>query len=914
MSKKDEETGGALIFGQYLDKSTVLQEARVFNESPLNTRKCRLILTKIVYLLYNGETFATREATELFFSITKLFQAKDNSLRQIVYLVIKELTSIAEDVIMVTSSLTKDMQPTSDITCRANAIRTLCKITDASMMQGIERFLKASIVDKNPAISSASLVSSYHLFGISKDVVKRWVNEVQEVANKPTITPGSVHVGQAIVQYHAIGLLYMIRQHDRMAVNKLVQGFSGSAKIGGSIKSSFAHCLLIRYACKVIEDDPSLKRQMFVVLESWLRNRSDIVIYEAAKAICTISDLSADEIGKAVTVLRGYLVSTRATFRFGAIRTLNQLAKTQPAAVARCNLDMEGLIADPNRSVATFAITTLLMTGTEASVDRLMKQISTFMAELSDEFKVIVVDAIRALCLKFPAKQAVMLSFLSGVLRDEGGYDYKKAVVEAIVDLVKSIPECKETALPHLCEYIEDCEFTKLSVRILHLLGEEGPKSQTPGKLIRFIYNRLILENSIVRAAAVSALAQFGVFAEESSELRASIKVILNRCLDDNDDEVRDRAILYLAVLNAGDTEAKSVIQNDVTYALPALERSLLNYIADPTLQENPFDIVNVPLVTKAQEEAERMRIKTTEFSNASDLHAGPSSAVASPVGGPGRTLVAATSTDQQSVYASQLEKIPEFAEYGPLFKSSTKPIELTESETEYIVSCVKHMFKKHVVFQFNVVNTIADSQLDNVTVVMTPEVDDNGLRAELLVPAEKLPCNTPGMIYVAYSKLRDDCICASFSNTLKFVVKDCDPATGEPDEEGFEDEYLLEDVSVLTADYILPAYIGEFKTTFENLPVENELVDTLELSALTSISEATTTIIDLLGMHALENTGTPTNRTYHQLLMAGTYLDGSRVLARAKMSFTAATGITMEMTIRGERLDVSRIVLGAIA
>jgi hypothetical protein len=42
------------------------------------------------------------------------------------------------------------------------------------------------------------------------------------------------------------------------------------------------------------------------------------------------------------------------------------------------------------------------------------------MGEISDEFKVTVVEAIRTLCLKFPSKQAGMLAFLSGILRDEG--------------------------------------------------------------------------------------------------------------------------------------------------------------------------------------------------------------------------------------------------------------------------------------------------------------------------------------------------------------------------------------------------------------------------------------------------------------------------------------------------------------
>jgi len=47
-----------------------------------------------------------------------------------------------------------------------------------------------------------------------------------------------------------------------------------------------------------------------------------------------------------------------------------------------------------------------------------------------------------------------------------------------------------------------------------------------------------------------------------------------------------------------------------------------------------------------------------------------------------------------------QLASVPRLANLGPLFKSSSSPVELTESETEYIVRCVKHMFPHHVVFQ----------------------------------------------------------------------------------------------------------------------------------------------------------------------------------------------------------------------
>ena len=49
-------------------------------------------------------------------------------------------------------------------------------------------------------------------------------------------------------------------------------------------------------------------------------------------------------------------------------------------------------------------------------------------------------------------------------------------------------------------------------------------------RYIRFIYNRVVLENATVRASAVSALAKFGI---QNDYLRTSIIVLLQRCLYD---------------------------------------------------------------------------------------------------------------------------------------------------------------------------------------------------------------------------------------------------------------------------------------------------------------------------------------------------------------------------------------------
>jgi coatomer protein complex subunit gamma len=55
-----------------------------------------------------------------------------------VYLVIKDVCPSADEVIIITSSLMKDMNSKTDL-YRSNAIRVLCSITDTQLLAQIER-------------------------------------------------------------------------------------------------------------------------------------------------------------------------------------------------------------------------------------------------------------------------------------------------------------------------------------------------------------------------------------------------------------------------------------------------------------------------------------------------------------------------------------------------------------------------------------------------------------------------------------------------------------------------------------------------------------------------------------------------------------------------------------------------------
>ncbi|XP_071985332.1 coatomer subunit gamma-1 isoform X2 [Engystomops pustulosus] len=855
--KKDEESGGGSNPFQHLEKSAVLQEARLFNETPINPRKCAHILTKILYLINQGEHMGATEATEAFFAMTKLFQSNDPTLRRMCYLTIKEMASISEDVIIVTSSLTKDMTGKED-SYRGPAVRALCKITDSTMLQAIERYMKQAIVDKVPSVSSSALVSSLHLLKTSFDVVKRWVNEAQEAASSDNI----------MVQYHALGLLYHVRKNDRLSVNKMLSKF-----MRHGLKSPFAYCMMIRVASKLLEEeDGNRDSPLFDFIESCLRNKHEMVVYEAASAIVNLPSCTAKELAPAVSVLQLFCSSPKAALRYAAVRTLNKVAMKHPSAVTACNLDLENLVTDSNRSIATLAITTLLKTGSESSIDRLMKQISSFMSEISDEFKVVVVQAINALCHKYPRKHAVMMNFLFTMLREEGGFEYKRAIVDCIISIIEENPESKETGLSHLCEFIEDCEFTVLATRILHLLGQEGPRTSSPSKYIRFIYNRVILENEEVRAGAVSALAKFGA---QNEDMLPSVLVLLRRCVMDDDNEVRDRATFYLSILEQRQKALNSsYILNGLTVSIPGLERALHQYTLEPT--DKPFDLKSVPLATTPLTEQRAENVPTAAVRQ-------PEKVVSS----------------RQDIFQEQLAAVPEFKSLGALFKSSPEPVALTESETEYVVRCTKHTFANHIVFQFDCTNTLNDQILENVTVQMEPI---EGFEVMCYVPVKSLSYNQPGTCYTLVSIPEDDLSAYSctFSCMLKFTVKDCDPNTGEADEEGYDDEYVLEDVEVTVVDHIQKVLKPNFGAAWDEVGDDYEKEETFNLSTIKTLEDAVGNVIKFLGMQPCERSDkVPENKNAHTLYLAGVFRGGHDILVRAKLVLTDT--VTMQVTARSK-------------
>ncbi len=481
------------------------------------------------------------------------------------------------------------------------------------------------------------------------------------------------------------------------------------------------------------------------------------------------------------------------------------------------------------------------------------------------------------MCTKYPSKHRTLIIFLSSSLREEGGFEYKRSIVGCLLHIVHANAKVKELGLMHLSEFIEDCEYTQLSIHILHVLGEDGPSTEDPSKFIRYIYNRLFLENAAIRAAAVSALTNFGM---RCSSLRDQLAVLLLRCVHDIDDEVRDRATLFRHWLKIEGTSSIPDLSS-----IQVVESALGIYLESE--MKSSFQLQDVRVLSQATtSQVEQLREPEVN------------------------------QTEDELQFISVLRAEKEFADFdfsdGEVLSSTIMP--LTECETEYKVTCVKHVTKDHVIFQFAVVNTIEEQILENVTVNMdvisnlASEFDE-----QFTVVLPLLRVDARAFTYVCFTRTIDTTFSSRFTCSLHFTSKEIDPLSGEPDDVGYEDDYLLEDVEVTFFDFVSPLKLNNVLDDWDSLPTSTEIAERIDMgqhSSLDNILRSFVSVTRLSVCHMFDGSG-GSGRSY--MLAASVNWD-EKILVKVEFIVDAAHNVIADVTARSGKGAVTAAFQAALA
>jgi len=699
----------------------------------------------------------------------------------------------------------------------------------------------------------------------------------------------------------------------------------------------------------------------FTFLTSCLKHESEMVAFEAASAICKLPHAQPQDIQPALSILQLLLSSLKPAARLSTIKLLCTLSNTYPNLVSRFNDCLEALIGDSNKLIGTLSIITLLKTTSttatstttssssssslsshELSIDRLLKQISSFLHHLAEEYKIMVIKSLSRTCVHYPTKyyRIIVGGFLSKFLREEGGFIFKQTIVNTIINLMEILPETKESGLLYLCEFIEDCEFVSLSTHIITVIGTVGPTTSCPARYVRFLYNRCILENSMIRSSAVYALGKFGVYVKA---LRTSILYLLKSCVNDESDETRDRVILMITILedlcddddndNDGDGDggdkmnelqekvdngdettntASLLLFTKLPFSFDNLEKRLKLYKVTPGAMEsnNALTFDDLPIVEENGNDIHNDMCGSRQNDGVGNCELGlllESNSTSFDIGGSASTSTAGGVQHGSNV----IYQIPELAALGRIFKSST-PIPLTETETEYVVQCLKHIFDQHVVLQFMVTNTIDDQRLDNVSVSVESD-DENVFEITGEMPAQSIKYGSTQSCFSVLERNENTSLSSCvFNCELKFTVVQIDPSTGEEEEgvDPYEEEYPLEHMEIYVSDFVAKTSSAlDFRKSWEGIGNKYEVLQKFALQER-SLEGAVKAIVDCMGMSTCDGTHqVKAAAKQHMLHLSGIFLGGVAIAVRSQVALGPSGSIILKIAIRSGRADVSKLM-----
>ena len=790
-----------------LRKDLTLQNASIFNEKNVQSEQCIEILINLIYLLNKGEKFSEKEKESIFFSATKLLHNANPILRRIIFLFVKHLNWWQSSFIL-TGSLITELNGDDDL-IKPNCFRLLGQITDASSVNVVERLLKEAINNKNHEVASSALCCTLFMSLKGFGIAKSWINEISEKLNSSLSE-------ENLLTFHTLLLLKEIKKNDKLFLIKI---FSRIAETSGSRshRSQFAICQLIRYVTDLLlkaDLEESTKKTFHIFLQMSLYRLEESIKIEAARSIMIIPNISASIRQETIATLCELISSSNKIVRFAALKTLDKHIDGFAQNVAvDIFLELEKIIEDSgtNSSIKSYAFSIFLKISKGLSDYRLEKMFKTFIEQYTkfkEDFKKKLINISKNISRENPTKNKLYYDFFCSVFKLDAGPQTKLEILDALIWFIYNDKDLKLQTIFFLAESLFECQYDVLKIRIINLLGKECELVNNKSKLVRYIYNQLLLEFPAVRASAISALGEIGF---KENNLRDIIISLIENCLNDDDNEVRERAFMISKALKAVKGKKKE-------------DEQLINFVFPQKVKNpSPVEELNIDLIQLVLNSEKENLLKSDDIcqelvsilndtEKISEILIKDKEELKKKEKKEKKRLgldVSERKKSEDDYATTMFTKI-----YGPP-KVITPYKKLTDQSAEYLTKYRKIVHDKIVVMDFEITNTIEFQIINDVSLDMQMlNYEGFDLDKTEIIPIKSLKTNESGHLYFKLLKNKDliysNC---SFNCTLKFDLQELD-VKGNPHGIPVKETYKLDKpVEVCYADY----YIKNSKVNLEN-------------------------------------------------------------------------------------------------
>ncbi|KAL0210910.1 hypothetical protein P9112_009208 [Eukaryota sp. TZLM1-RC] len=862
---------------QNLQKTTVLQECRLFHEANPSPKQVTILLTKLIQLICSGEQLTQNELQEIFFAATKLYPMRDPHVRRLLSLVISLLAPGTESSFIVTSCLLKDLNsPVPEL--RSTAFRVLARIMDPSLSPNVSRQTREALNDQSPLVQAAAFLCARSMLPFSYDTVSRWTKEAFSVLNKSS---------DASVQIQCISFLAYATRND---VKSHCQTLGNICEKRSRL-STVPTLLLISLIGEVLNSLPQSNRPSSLIsfLSEETKSTSHSISVAASRVLITINDVSKEALLDVQSSLK-YTLSSAMSLpiqKLAAARTI-ELIKDDSVSSLFGSLKLDGMEGKTLTAITLAIKFQSNLTASEASVE--LKRLSRLLRSLgSDSLRIKVLNSLCFIPFNNPGLSEPVLTSVGGLLREEGSLKLKNSLF-SVVRAVAESNCCNQSVADFLSDLIEDCEFSTVAVDAITLLGKTADLSKGNGfKYIRSLINRLLLENTVVRCAALTTLAKLLPQVATKKDIYQEIYNILEFSLFDLEDEVRDTATYLLKQIQ---TEKGSKLIED-------------NQILDSSRIVLNGEVLSLDTLHKLILETQSKVSEGVDLDySISELITSATASSVSPELSPGKKEVKIVGQkpllDTSSLPQSVADKISGemlsigtsiLSEEGFEYSVSVDKYVSTEFNQILLISKISHLLSGQVFVDPSVLFEL-DAVIE-ISNVFTQKADNIGYESEsrcfmlFNIEPSGLPC----------------LLTLRFMATLKYTLADADPEdASRPTDLIVEEEQELDMLSFDLDDVSIPS-VSDPMTSWSDPECEFTITEALKLP-YSNTESALSAISSLFGSEPVFKTSSgDLTRTGWDFFL----IDDSKVLIRAE--FAAGEQVLVKLKVKSNSEEVLNVV-----
>ncbi|KAM0679264.1 Coatomer subunit gamma-1 [Binucleata daphniae] len=607
-----------------------------FSKSPFLTRKA----TKALNLLLSytaTHTLKPEHAKNLFFYILRGLNSEDIFLKSLLYSALMQLKT--SESFLAISSLTKDLNSDYSHIVKSKALLTLFVICPQQMINDFDKYVSQSLISKFENRRDAGILCCLLYCTIEKESVKKWVMNL-DLARDSTIKG-----------YHALSLL----SHTKKNLLNTID------------------CKKYNNACNlVILNLMLLHKHSYTrfreTIKMYLQSRDEMTLIEVCRIISKLDEKDV-YMSSVISILSGMLRSTKKHIKFAAVRTVlqyirnseevcidndennnvvfdatsyynnnyyvkNKKIKTHNRYIntlSVLNKEIEELLSSTNKTLSMMAITILLNTVTEETIERVLKNLPDMINDMTDTFKTVVISALLNMSKK-KEKEEIFLKFVQKCIYNKGSIEFKRYLINVLKNLSDEIQyndkkrdgsdktfnvhmSLIDDILDIFSSFIEDSPSPILTMDVLNLMGMYVGKSKNYKKYIVHVLNRLILENSYVRCAALQCLYFISL---DVKEIKERITKVFDKCKCDEDELVAEEAEFLLKRMYDNKNEEISSLHK-TTYKMNGQTGSnSFNKLINCNINDSHTETYNNPDFI-AKNDFNGLRTKINSFLNESE-------------------------------------------------------------------------------------------------------------------------------------------------------------------------------------------------------------------------------------------------------------------------------------------------------